>query len=141
MRGGLSPEDRATLQRWAFRAYNACGTGDLEDPKSVFDKLETEKRALKLMGATKSSEKTAIHRRATRHSVTRWMEVSMRSSTERSSPSSIAKADAINMTACSKRTITSCRPRFLLLAHVPSTPGLVRRRRDRANNLSIFVQT
>jgi hypothetical protein len=99
VRGGLSPEDRATLQRWAFRAYNACGTGDLEDPKSVFDKLETEKRALKLMGATKSSEKTAIYRRATRHSVTRWMEVSMRSSTGRSSPSSIAKADAINMTA------------------------------------------
>ena len=42
-----------------------AGTGDLEDPKSVFDKLETEKRALKLalklMGATKSSEKTAIY--------------------------------------------------------------------------------
>jgi hypothetical protein len=29
VRGGLSPEDRATLQRWAFRAYNACGTGAL----------------------------------------------------------------------------------------------------------------
>ena len=37
VRRGLSPEDRATLQRWAFRAYNACETGDLEDPKSVFE--------------------------------------------------------------------------------------------------------
>ena len=25
VRGGLSPEDGATLQRWAFRACNACG--------------------------------------------------------------------------------------------------------------------
>jgi hypothetical protein len=61
VRGCLSPEDRATLQRWAFRAYNACETGDLEDPRSVFDKLEREKRALKLTGPTKSSEKTAIY--------------------------------------------------------------------------------
>ena len=65
--GGLSPEDRAALQRWAFRAYNACETGNLENPnpKAAFEKLETEKRALKLalklMGATKSSEKTAIY--------------------------------------------------------------------------------
>lgn len=49
---GLSPEDRAALQRWAFRAYNACETGDL---------VAREKRALKLMGATKSTEKTAIY--------------------------------------------------------------------------------
>ena len=35
VRRGLSPEDRATLQRCAFRAYNTCETGDLEDPKSV----------------------------------------------------------------------------------------------------------
>lgn len=30
VRRGLSPEDRAALQRWAFRAYNACETGHLE---------------------------------------------------------------------------------------------------------------
>jgi hypothetical protein len=58
---GLSPEDRAALQRWAFRAYNACETGDLENSKAAFEKLEREKRALKLMGATKSTEKTAIY--------------------------------------------------------------------------------
>jgi hypothetical protein len=61
VRRGLSPEDRTALQRWAFRAYNACETGDLENPKAVFDKLERQKRALKPMDATKSSEKTAIY--------------------------------------------------------------------------------
>jgi hypothetical protein len=57
----LSPEDRAALQRWTFRAYNACETGDLEDPKAVFDKLDRQKKgALKPMDARKSSAKTAI---------------------------------------------------------------------------------
>jgi hypothetical protein len=51
VRRGLSPEDGAALQLWAFRAYNACETGDLKNPKAVFEKLEREKRALDRVGA------------------------------------------------------------------------------------------
>ena len=88
VRRGLSPEDRAVLQLWAFRAYNAYETGDLEDPKAVFNKLEREKRALKPIGATKSSEESAIH-------------------------SAMEQPATRPHAACSKRAITSCRPVFV----------------------------
>ena len=51
MRRGLSPEYGAALQQWAFRAYNACETGDIENSKAVFEELEREKRALDRAGA------------------------------------------------------------------------------------------
>jgi hypothetical protein len=35
-----SPEQRAALRRHALRAYQACMTGDVYDPKSLFDRLE-----------------------------------------------------------------------------------------------------
>lgn len=38
----LAPERRATLRRWARRAYDACDTGDLEHPDALFERLERE---------------------------------------------------------------------------------------------------
>ena len=73
---GLSPEDRAALQRWTFRAYNACETGDLEDPKAVFDKLDRQKKERSspwTLSEVLSEDSHLFDHRATRHSVTRWM--------------------------------------------------------------------
>ena len=39
----LSPGRRAVLRRWAIRVYNACETGDLEDAKGLFERLDREK--------------------------------------------------------------------------------------------------
>ena len=39
----ISPERRAVLRRWALRVYNACETGDLEDAKGLFERLDREK--------------------------------------------------------------------------------------------------
>jgi hypothetical protein len=38
----MSPERRAALHRWAQRAFDACQTGDLEDPKGLFERLDRE---------------------------------------------------------------------------------------------------
>jgi hypothetical protein len=38
----LSPERRAALHRWARRMYDACDTGDLDDAKALFERLERE---------------------------------------------------------------------------------------------------
>ena len=38
----MSRERLANLNRWAQRAYDACQTGDLEDPKALFERLERE---------------------------------------------------------------------------------------------------
>ena len=39
----ISPGRRAVLRRWALRVYNACETGDLEDAKGLFERLDKEK--------------------------------------------------------------------------------------------------
>jgi hypothetical protein len=36
----MSPERRAALHRWAKRVYDACETGDLDDPKGLFERLD-----------------------------------------------------------------------------------------------------
>jgi hypothetical protein len=38
----ISPERRAALRRWARRVYNACDTGDLENPTTLFERLERQ---------------------------------------------------------------------------------------------------
>jgi hypothetical protein len=38
----VSPERRAALRRWARRVYNACDTGDLEKPTTLFERLERQ---------------------------------------------------------------------------------------------------
>jgi hypothetical protein len=38
----ISPERRAALGRWARRVYNACDTGDLENPTTLFERLERQ---------------------------------------------------------------------------------------------------
>jgi hypothetical protein len=38
-----SREQVANLRRWAQRAYDACQTGDLENPKALFERLERER--------------------------------------------------------------------------------------------------
>ena len=40
MRRELSIEQRVALHRWALRAYHACETGDLDDPKRLFERLD-----------------------------------------------------------------------------------------------------
>jgi hypothetical protein len=40
--GNLSRERSAILRRWARRAYDACQTGDVGDPKALFERLERE---------------------------------------------------------------------------------------------------
>jgi hypothetical protein len=42
----MPTERRVTLHRWALRAYNACDTGDLHDPKGLFERLRREKAGL-----------------------------------------------------------------------------------------------
>lgn len=39
----ISPGRRAVLRRWALRVYSACETGDLEDAKGLFERLDREK--------------------------------------------------------------------------------------------------
>jgi hypothetical protein len=39
----ISPGRRAVLRRWALRIYNACQTGDLEDAKALFERVDREK--------------------------------------------------------------------------------------------------
>ena len=39
----MSRERLASLQRWAQRAYDACLTGDVEDPAALFERLERER--------------------------------------------------------------------------------------------------
>ena len=36
----LSQEQRAALRRSALRAYNACETGDMQDAKGLFQRLD-----------------------------------------------------------------------------------------------------
>jgi hypothetical protein len=36
----VSPEQRARLRRDALRVYQACLTGDLHDPKALFDRVD-----------------------------------------------------------------------------------------------------
>lgn len=38
----VSPERRAALHRWALRVYDACETGDLENAKGLFERLERQ---------------------------------------------------------------------------------------------------
>lgn len=38
----ISPQRRATLRHWALRVYDACDTGDIGDPKTLFERLERE---------------------------------------------------------------------------------------------------
>ena len=40
--GNMSREQSASLRRWARRVHDACQTGDLVDPKALFDRLERE---------------------------------------------------------------------------------------------------
>jgi hypothetical protein len=35
----LLPEQRATSQRWALRAFDACRTGDMHNSREIFEKL------------------------------------------------------------------------------------------------------
>jgi hypothetical protein len=42
----MPTERRVALHRWALRAYNACDTGDLQDPKGLFERLRREKAGL-----------------------------------------------------------------------------------------------
>ena len=42
-RKAISPGRRAVLRRWALRVYNACETGDLEDAKGLFERLDSQK--------------------------------------------------------------------------------------------------
>jgi hypothetical protein len=46
MRTEMSLERRASLHRWALRAYHACDTGDLEDPKRLFESLGRHKASV-----------------------------------------------------------------------------------------------
>jgi hypothetical protein len=39
----MPTERRIALHRWALRAYNACDTGDLHDPKGLFERLRRER--------------------------------------------------------------------------------------------------
>jgi hypothetical protein len=39
----MPTERRIALHRWALRAYNACDTGDLQDPKGLFERLRRER--------------------------------------------------------------------------------------------------
>ena len=41
--GKLSAEQLATHKRKAQRVYNACVTGDLDDPKALFDRLDANR--------------------------------------------------------------------------------------------------
>ena len=36
----IMPQRRAALQRWSLRIYDACETGDLEDTKELFERLD-----------------------------------------------------------------------------------------------------
>ncbi len=36
----ITAQRRAALQRWALRIYDACETGDLEDAKELFERLD-----------------------------------------------------------------------------------------------------
>jgi hypothetical protein len=36
----MSAQRRAALHRWARRAYDACETGDLDNPKGLFEGLD-----------------------------------------------------------------------------------------------------
>ena len=38
----ISPQRRAALRRWALRVYDACDTGDIGNPKTLFERLERE---------------------------------------------------------------------------------------------------
>ena len=38
----ISPEQRMALHRWAWRAYNACETGDVPDVDGLFERLERQ---------------------------------------------------------------------------------------------------
>ena len=40
--GNMSRERLANLRRWAQRAYDACRTGDVENPKALFERLDRE---------------------------------------------------------------------------------------------------
>ncbi len=46
MRMEMPTERRIALHRFALRAYNACDTGDLQDPKGLFERLRREKAGL-----------------------------------------------------------------------------------------------
>jgi hypothetical protein len=39
-RENISPERRDALRRWALRVYNACQSGDVQDAKGLFEKLD-----------------------------------------------------------------------------------------------------
>jgi hypothetical protein len=41
--GRLSAEQLAAHKRKAQRVYNACVTGDVEDPKSLFERLDANR--------------------------------------------------------------------------------------------------
>jgi hypothetical protein len=41
--GNVSPEQRAVLMRKAQRVRDACQTGDIEDTKALFDRLDGTK--------------------------------------------------------------------------------------------------
>jgi hypothetical protein len=42
-RKDMPPERRAALLRWARRVYDACDTGDLDDPKALYERLDRNK--------------------------------------------------------------------------------------------------
>jgi hypothetical protein len=39
-RKDISPQQRAALHRWARRVYDACETGDVDNPRYLFERLD-----------------------------------------------------------------------------------------------------